>query len=224
MLTDDFGYSIVCDGMGGAQGGQIASKLATQTIDETLGKEMDGDIFHPKQAISAAINNANANVYNMAENNQELKGMGTTTVIAIVRENMLYYGSAGDSRLYKYNKATDMVEQLTKDHTMVEFLLDRGGITREQAENHPQKHYITRAIGIEAVVDADYSEHQLHSGDALLICTDGLYNYLSPEELKKKLCDSVQIGTVRPLIDSANKNGGGDNITAVVIVPEIESK
>ncbi len=221
VLASDLLYSIVCDGMGGAVGGSIASKLATEYIESTLDIGVSEKDFIPKQLLVSAINNANAAVYNKSKEDG-LAGMGTTAVVALLKENTLYCIYAGDSRLYKYNEENSEITQLTQDHTVVQFLLKKGGITPEQAKNHPQKHYITRALGVEEVVDADYFECEILQGDVFLLCTDGLYNYISPEDMIKKIKDSVELGTVRPLIDIANKNGGGDNITTVIIAPEFK--
>lgn len=219
VISPNLGFSIVCDGMGGIGGGEIASKLATEYIEKTLDEQIDEntDENFIKTILSDAIMGANTVVFNYAKKSVDLIGMGTTVVAVVIKNHKIYGASDGDSRLYKIDVKTNDITQITKDHTVVQFLLENGEITAEQAENHPQKHYITRAIGVEEYIQTDSFEDEFDENSVYLICTDGLYNFMSKDEIKKKTLDSVQIGTVRPLIDFAKINGGGDNITAVVI-------
>ena len=146
--------------------------------------------------------------------------MGTTIVAAVVLGATVYLLSAGDSRAYRYSKGE--VSQLTRDHTVVQLLLERGEITPDEAKTHPQRHYITRALGVEPTLATDYMEYTLRPGELLLICSDGLYNYVGEQQLPSLLEECGRLGAVDPLIDAANRGGGGDNITAVVIAQERE--
>ncbi|MEG2915680.1 MAG: Stp1/IreP family PP2C-type Ser/Thr phosphatase [Oscillospiraceae bacterium] len=219
IISQNLGFSIVCDGMGGTGGGEVASKMATEFIVKELDEKINDQtpISEINNIIIEAVVGANTAVHAHSEINSELKGMGTTVVVIVVKDKKIFGVSDGDSRLYKINVANNQITQITNDHTVVQFLLEQGEITREQAENHPQKHYITRAIGVEEYIETDSFESEFTDDDIVLICTDGLYNFMNIDEIKKKTIDSVQVGSVRPLIDLANTNGGGDNITAVVI-------
>lgn len=219
FIAPNFAYSIVCDGMGGIEGGEIASKMAAEYIERNLNDKIEPNLTEEElmQILDESVKGANAEIFNYAMKKQELKGMGTTAVVAIAKDNKVYGVSDGDSRLYKIDISKNTIEQITNDHTFVQILLDEGQITREQAKNHPKRHIITRALGVDIFIETDAFETSFNEDEIILICSDGLYNYADKEEIIKKSKDCVQLGTVKPLIDAARENGGGDNITAVIM-------
>lgn len=222
IISPELLYAVVCDGMGGESGGQVASQTAVEIIGNMLGRDIrpgigSGEI---KAVLECAVAGANATVHDMARRKPELKGMGTTIVAAVVLGNTAFLLSAGDSRAYRCSQGE--VSQLTRDHTVVQMLLERGEITADEAKTHPQRHYITRALGVEPALATDYTEYTLHEGEMLLICSDGLYNYIPDRQLPSLLEECAREGSVDPLIQAANRGGGGDNITAVVIAQDRE--
>lgn len=208
-------WCVVCDGMGGAAGGDIASKMAVELISKRI-ETCFNSKMKPSSVgnlLESAINLANIEIFDKAKENIEYSGMGTTVVAAIIGNNTVYVSHAGDSRAYiKHN---DEFDQITIDHSLVQEMVDRGEITEEEAENHPIKNYITRALGVDRDIAVDYCYHDFSEGDILLVCTDGLTNMVSDEEIAKKL--DLEEGCADELVKIALKNGGKDNVTAVVI-------
>lgn len=141
--------------------------------------------------------------------------MGTTVVCAIVRDNTAIIAHAGDSRAYLANK--DGIRQITTDHSLVQDLIDSGKITPQEAENHPNKNLITRAVGVDKRIDVDFEEIQLEEDETLILCTDGLTNYVSSQELFEDISDGQYYAFADRLVKRANNNGGGDNITVVAM-------
>ncbi|HAN44001.1 MAG TPA: Stp1/IreP family PP2C-type Ser/Thr phosphatase [Ruminococcaceae bacterium] len=216
-VTDSIGYAVVCDGMGGERGGNIASKTAVEKIEFILKRSINENLNanSVKAVLFNAVSVANSFIYDMAKENPELRKMGTTVVAAVVIDNGVYIAHAGDSRLYKINK--NEITQLTKDHSVVQILLDQGEITDEQAANHPKRHYITRALGAMPVIDIEYSEYLINEDDVLMICTDGLYNHLDKQTMAELTYESIRQNSAQPLINAANSRGGNDNITVAII-------
>jgi protein phosphatase len=210
-------YVVVCDGMGGENGGGIASRMAADSIETALLRAASGGMPETslRAALLCAVQGANSVVYEYAKRSPDLTGMGTTVIAAAVRSGLVCAAYAGDSRIYSV--LDGRLVQLTRDHTVVQVLLEKGEISPEDAKHHPQRHYITRALGISAALDADYIEHPLRPEELILFCTDGLYNFLSPGELLELSVKARQRQDVSPLIDRANQNGGGDNVTAVLV-------
>ncbi len=216
-FSDEVVWTVVCDGMGGAAGGNIASALAVKVISEKINasyrdKMRDSSI---RNMLDSALTAANIEVYDFAEMKPELHGMGTTVVCAIVKDNQAYIAHAGDSRAYVFSK--DNVRQVTTDHSMVQDLLSKGKITSEEAEHHPNKNIITRAVGVNKSIDIDFDQIDFDDDDVLLLCTDGLSNYVSNEEMIELMSDGKHYAFADRLVSQANKNGGGDNITVVII-------
>ncbi|MBR6594916.1 MAG: Stp1/IreP family PP2C-type Ser/Thr phosphatase [Clostridia bacterium] len=219
---DEWVSAVVCDGMGGVNGGSIASELALCVYADTLFKEigksgadLTGQII--KNSMLFAVSAANNAVRERAEKKAELKGMGTTLVAAFVWQDKAYVVNVGDSRLYK--TLSGAFSQVTKDHSFVQYLVDTGAITEEEAVDHPNKNVITRALGIAHEVDADF--FMVDSFDGLLLCSDGLSNYVSNDGLRAILSTGGTVkNKVKALIDAANNGGGGDNITAVLLMKE----
>ena len=216
-LPGEVAWAVVCDGMGGAAGGNIASALAVKVISDKITssyneKMRDSSI---KNLLDSAITSANIEVYDMAYSRPDLKGMGTTVVAVVVRDNVAHIAHAGDSRAYLVNK--DGVEQITVDHSLVQNLVDRGEITKEEAEHHPNKNVITRALGVDKRIDVDFSEIDMQENETLVLCTDGLSNCVNNSEMAEDIKDGQYYAFADRLVKRANKNGGNDNITVVAI-------
>lgn len=216
-FSDEVVWAVVCDGMGGAAGGNIASSLATKVISEKINVSYRENMKDAsiKNMLDTALTAANIEVYDMASEKAELRGMGTTVVCAIVKDNQAFIAHAGDSRAYVLGGGT--INQVTTDHSMVQDLLDRGKITSEQALHHPNKNIITRAVGVENYIDIDFDQVDLADDSTLLLCTDGLSNYVTDEQIVELTSDGKHYAFADRLVNEANKNGGGDNITVVVI-------
>lgn len=217
ILQEDLGYAMVCDGMGGEKAGDIAAAVTTEVVDRYLKKGLRPDmgVNSIRALMLSAISAANAIVYEQSQNSPDFSGMGSTLVLAVVSGNMFHIAHVGDSRIYMIEgeKAT----QLTRDHSMVQMLIDRGELSPDEAETHPQKHYITRAVGVAPRVEADYAEYPFPESGALLLCSDGLSNYLKAERVALQVRDCLKRGSARPLIDFALGQGGADNVTAVLV-------
>ncbi|WP_283607446.1 Stp1/IreP family PP2C-type Ser/Thr phosphatase [Faecalispora anaeroviscerum] len=218
LFAPDRAWAVVCDGMGGAAGGNIASSLAVQKIADTMTTEAlnQTDEIHFKELMAQAVGEANTAVYHLAKEQEELRGMGTTVVLVVAKEQRVYIVHAGDSRAYLI-LSDGTVRQITVDHSIVQELLDKGDLTEQQAQTHPQKNIITRALGVLPVVDVDYMEESFPQGARLLICTDGLSNYVGTQQISQLSTELDAKGFCDQLIASANRAGGGDNITVVVI-------
>ena len=205
---------VVCDGMGGHVGGATASQLAVQSILEFFDKEpLDNIIL----GIDKAIKFANEQIFATALAQPELKGMGTTATVTVMREEGAYIGHVGDSRIYL--KSDGKLNRLTKDHSFVQGLVDQGIIKDEEAESHPQKNQILKALGIREDVDATVCESpiQLKVGDTILMCSDGLSGLVKDARMEELVNENNVQQSAVDLINEANQNGGDDNITAAVI-------
>ena len=216
-FSDEVVWSVVCDGMGGAAGGNIASALAVKVISDKINasyrdKMSDASV---KNMLDSALTAANIEVYDMAEAQAELRGMGTTVVCAIVKDNQAYIAHAGDSRAYLISNGN--IQQITTDHSMVQDLLARGKITVQETINHPNKNIITRAVGVDKSIKIDFTQIDMEDDDALLLCTDGLTNYVSDEQILELMSDGKHYAFADRLVQKANSNGGGDNITVVIV-------
>lgn len=216
-LPGNVAWAVVCDGMGGAAGGNVASASAVKLISEKIATcyhvgMSDNSI---KNLLVSAVESANAVVYDTAGKNEALFGMGTTVVAVIVNIDRVYVASAGDSRAYILS---DEITQITTDHSMVQGMVDRGEITKEEARVHPKKNVITRALGVENEIRVDFFQEEIDKdNDVVLICTDGLTNFVSDEDIKKlaESCSKYEIAD--ELVKTANENGGGDNVTVVTL-------
>lgn len=224
---------VVCDGMGGAKGGEQASKIASKEFVTYMDNFLEPYIGNPakelhsheiKKALLTALSVSNEAVYKYSRGHFGMKGMGTTLVASLIIDKTVFGLNVGDSRMYflKGNK----IKQITKDHSYVQYLIDAGQLTAEEAQHSYQKNIITRAVGTEETVEGDVYKEKITEGTFILLCTDGLANFVENE----KICDIVsndygartidEIGLnvrVRKLVDTANTNGGTDNITAVLV-------
>ena len=206
-------YAVVCDGMGGANGGNIASKIAVEVIGSRI---RDGfqEGSSAEHLLTSAMATANAGVFDRAQREEMLSGMGTSVVAVITHGHTAYISHVGDSRLYLYRDGN--LTQITRDHSVVQELIESGQITEEEARSHPRKNYITRAIGVVSEEYGEYDELELQSGDRLLLCTDGLTN----EMTKADMCNLLAMPnkeTVENLIRAALDGGGKDNITVALM-------
>lgn len=217
VLSQTDAWAVVCDGMGGANGGNVASSIAVEKISEQIMEKFSEVVSEDniREMILNAVIYANRAVHEKAGADIELSGMGTTVVVAVVSNGIAHIAHAGDSRAYLI--AEDSIRQLTTDHSMVQEMVDKGDLTAQEARNHPQKNIITRALGVESSIRIDYSTTVFVPGSLLLICTDGLTNYIEEERI---LCLAKTMGAgelTERLVGMAKEAGGGDNITVAVI-------
>lgn len=209
--------AVVCDGMGGHVGGATASKIAVNTIIDNLNTNYYDD---PRIAIGESIDIANRAILNEAKAHPELSGMGSTCVLLIVRNGKVYIGHVGDSRIYLIR--SKKIVQLTRDHSYVQMLVDRGEITKEQAERHPRRNEITNALGISNMTPATVADDAIipEAGDCFLLCSDGLSGMVPNNIISKVISRQSEMNAqdrVNRLIALANENGGVDNITAQMV-------
>lgn len=218
VIGENCGYAIVCDGMGGEKAGDVASTTACQILSKFFDRDLNEEVSEAatKAILFSAISAANAKVFSMSRENLQYNGMGTTLIVVVVVGRQMHVVNIGDSRIYLCKDR--QVSQITRDHTVVQNLIDRGEISQEEALTHPQRHFITRALGVNNTLDIDYQMYDLEEGDMVLLCSDGLHSYLKTQELPELLRPCVREGSVQRLIDYANSHGGSDNITAVILV------
>lgn len=216
-LGERSSYAVVCDGMGGEKAGNVASQMACDTIcGRVESGYRDGiDQNSIRNLLITAVTAANSEVYAAARGNPDFEGMGTTAVAALVEKRILHIAHVGDSRAYVVSK--NEFTQVTRDHSLVQELLEQGKISNEDAKNHPQRNLITRAVGVGSKVCIDYLETTLNPGDRVLICTDGLTNHCDVSEIYETVLQYPPEKVPERLIDLANGAGGPDNITAVLL-------
>lgn len=206
---------VVADGMGGHKAGDFASRYTVEVILKSVRANRERN---PIKIIRTAIETANTKVLEKAREDENLSGMGTTVVAATVLGRYIYVANVGDSRLYLIR---DKIQQITKDHSLVEEMVRIGEIDRAQARNHPDKNIITRAVGVSSRVSIDFFDIRLEKEDTVLMCSDGLSNMIEDEEIEKIIKDGRhQLPEIAlELVERANRNGGKDNIAVVLIEP-----
>lgn len=227
-LDPQKGLFIVADGMGGHVAGEVASKLAVETIQEFLRiSDADSEITWPFQLdeslsaggnrIKAAIQLANREIVRHMQAQEDHRGMGTTVVTAVVVDDSCFIGHVGDSRAYLIRGGT--IRQLTRDHTFVNEQVEKGFMSRDEAQHHPARNILTRAVGSAEELDVDLAETRLENGDLVLLCSDGLSSMVGDEEILETTRKHVQDldACCASLVARANENGGLDNITVVVL-------
>jgi protein phosphatase len=200
----------VADGMGGAQAGEIASKLAAAALEDTDPGTMSGE-----ERVTMLIQEANRRVHERATADPSTSGMGTTMTVALVEGMLVAFGHVGDSRAYRYRNGS--IEQITEDHSLVNELLKSGKLSPEEAGTHPQRSVITRAVGTDPDVDVDSFTVEAEAGDVFLICSDGLTDMVEDDDILdvlEKFHDDLDRAT-KSLVSAANRGGGEDNITVV---------
>lgn len=216
-LPNGVAWAVVCDGMGGAAGGNVASSTAVKIISEKITSLYRKGMspLSIKNMLVTAINAANISVFDMSRANIELEGMGTTVVCTVVVDSVAYIAHAGDSRAYAVSN--NEVIQLTRDHSVVQELVEKGELTVAQAKHHPNKNIITRALGVDPDIKIDYCEYDINNDDIVLLCTDGLTNFVDSEVFENIIESNPYYQIADLLVSKANENGGGDNITVVAI-------
>ncbi len=215
VFDDESCFAVVCDGMGGPNAGDIASDMAVKVITESFVSGWNNKISvdDAKELLVESINAANTKIYNFAVSSPSYCGMGTTVVAAVMFGEKVMIANVGDSRCYS---VSDSLKQITKDHSYVQELIDSGKITEKEAENFPYKNVITRALGTNPVVTSDIFVVDNTDSVKFLLCSDGLYNFASENEILDVFSEASAENIASELVAIANKNGGGDNITALV--------
>ncbi len=216
ILDDKITLGIVADGMGGHNGGEIASKMAVEIISNKLLEGQFKNESEISKAIKESIESANTNIYLESVKNEKLKGMGTTVTLAYIIGDKLYIGHVGDSRAYIIRD--NEMNQITWDHSYVNELIKSGSITREEAKNHPKKNVITRAVGTSSILEVDLYWENIGKDDIILLCSDGLTNMVEEEDILSVFKNNYSMeNSCNILINMANNRGGKDNITIVAM-------
>ena len=221
VATDDgVQLAVLADGMGGYNAGEVASNMATSFIRSELGRWLreastqasDAEV---RRAMDICVDNANRAIYNAANSNPQYAGMGTTLVVAVFRDNQVLLGHVGDSRCYRLREGR--LQQITRDHSLLQEQIDAGLITPEQAAFSANKNLVTRAVGVEDTVLLETHQHDIMVGDIFLLCSDGLSDMLDDESIAQVLLahDSLE-SSAQALIDAANDAGGKDNISVIL--------
>ena len=205
---------IVADGMGGHRAGDFASRYVVEHMKEYI---ENSDLASPVMILRKALEKTNQGLFEEAQGNPDREGMGSTLVAATIEDDMMYVANVGDSRLYLLR---DSLAQITRDHSLVEEMVRLGELTEEQARNHPDKNVITRAVGVYPEVRIDFFDEDLEGEDTILLCSDGLSNMVTDDAMEGivKSCKNLQEAALR-LIETANENGGRDNIAVVLVRP-----
>ena len=215
---NDLQLYILADGMGGYNGGEIASKLAAETTKNYIQNNF-GKIEHNKESIlklvKDAMEYANIVVYEESKKDENLQGMGTTLDVCFIYNNKIYIGHVGDSRIYLVKK--DIARKITKDHSYVQQLVEDKKITREEAEHHPKKNMLLKALGCTSYVEPDIRARNLEKDDVLLMCSDGLTNMVEESKIYEVVRENKEKAP-EILINLANNAGGYDNITVITII------
>ena len=211
--------AVVCDGMGGAKSGNIASSLTVDVFVEEVRRSYSSGLDQEgvNQMLRSAVKLANFTVFDQAKQFEEFDGMGTTLVAVLIRNRRMPVIHVGDSRAYKVNE--DGIWQLTKDHSLVQMMVERGELTPEMARTYPGKNFITRAIGTEPMVLCDISHRDLEKGDFVLLCSDGLSNMMDEQEILFEVVHGVnRRNCCQRLLDIAKNRGAPDNVTTVLVM------
>lgn len=207
----------VADGLGGHRSGEIASQMAVDYIKENLSNVEN---YFDYNEMYRFVNAINHEIIDVSRNCEECLGMATTLTMCILDGDRLGVIHIGDSRAYRINEK--QMEQLTKDHSLVQVLVDEGKITSKEASVHPQKNVITRALGTDDIVQPDLYEYAVTTQDVILLCSDGLYNMVSEKAIREIALELSLEDATKELINLANHNGGNDNITVVLFNPKEE--
>ena len=209
---------VLCDGMGGAKSGNIASTLAADVFAQEIKQVWKSTLEADKidQMLRSAVKLANFTVFDQAAQFEEFTGMGTTLAAVLIRGREVTVVNVGDSRVYKVDK--EGITQLTKDHSLVQMMVERGDLTPEMARTYPGKNFITRAIGTETVAECDLFHYKVEKGDCLLLCSDGLSNMMDDQEILFEVVHGVsKQQCCQRLLNIAKNRGAPDNVTSVLI-------
>ncbi len=217
VFSGDAAWAVVCDGMGGANGGNIASSVAVKEISRRLKRGYRDSLSDDEivDLLTEIVQKANSKLYKIQKNDEQLRGMGTTVELVLVKRGKVHVVHAGDSRVYSVRGRK--IKQLTIDHSVVQEMVTKGEITKEQAMAHPNKNIITRALGIAPEIRLDYIECEFQHDDFVIICTDGLSNYIGPADFVRMSRVHSGEDYTQTLVDTAKEMGGSDNITVAVI-------
>ena len=209
---------ILADGMGGYKGGEIASRVAVTATEKYIKEKFylleKRDKKSIMKVIEDAIEFANTAIYEESEQDEELQDMGTTIEVCLIYKNKVYIGHIGDSRIYQIRN--NIMERVTTDHSYVEKLVRDGEITREESYTHPKKNLLIKALGTDEKAEPDLLDISIQKDDVLLICSDGLTNMIREDRILEIVSENVETA-IDNLIEEANKNGGLDNITVIII-------
>ncbi len=216
VLSDGAAFTVVCDGMGGASAGDLASATAVEVILQYVVSAYDPSMTSNDitRLLANAIDSANLEVFRLSQRDEKFFGMGTTVVAAIIRDSYAVICNAGDSRAYLIN---DTITQITRDHSIVQSLVESGKLTLEEAKVHPEKNVITRALGVEEHLIIDNYYVDINDNDKILLCTDGCSNYVDDDNILRIIKENSLDKIIDSLIRQANDGGGRDNITAAVV-------
>lgn len=216
FFKDGGAWAVVCDGMGGVSGGQVASEICVNEVSSHIEKgcRKSMSMKSVKNLLVSAITAANIKVFETASENKEYFGMGTTVVAVVILNGFAVVAHVGDSRAYFINND---IRQITRDHSVVQYLIDTGRITKEAAKTHPDRNVITRAVGVNIDVDIDVDIIPINEGEIILICSDGLYEYVSENEMFDMIKNPDEDEPAKKLLEMANEAGGKDNITVVTV-------
>jgi len=215
LINDKLNLFIVADGMGGHAGGEYASRIAITTIEESFKAHESASEMTPEALVETSIKEAGAKIVAKAEEDRALKGMGTTVIALHLADKKVILGHVGDSRAYLFRGG--VLEQLTEDHSLVNEQVKSGLISEEEAKTHQFKNIITRSLGVTPEVEVDLVTKKIKSGDAFLLCSDGLSNLVELSEMEKELRERETVLAAKSLVDIANKRGGDDNITVIIV-------
>ena len=208
---------IVADGMGGHRAGDYASRFSVQEMVKLVQKQESTSV---REIIDLSLHTVNSRLHVISETNKDMRGCGTTFVCATAKENLLYAANVGDSRLYI---AGEELRQVTVDHSLVEEMILAGSLDEAGARRHPEKNVITRAVGVEDYLDIDFFTAELHRGELVLMCTDGLTNMLENQDILQILRQGNTLEEkAAALVRAANGNGGTDNISVLLVDPFME--
>lgn len=219
VLDEDLAIAVVCDGMGGAQAGNVASAVAVETfaaaLEDSCKQGLPPDAERKQELLRTACRTANTKVYELAQSNPEYEGMGTTLVAVLILSHEIYAVNVGDSRCYIWSE--NALNQVTIDHSLVQVLVDSGDITPEEARTHPQKNLITRALGIDEMIRCDVFRLERRAGDKILLCSDGLSNVVTDDVMQAELTLLVSPeDTAKKLLSLAVEQGAPDNVTVIL--------
>ena len=214
----DLTWAVVCDGMGGAKSGQTASRIGVELLRDAAEKQLETlPEKQEKEFLLASIQGANRKIYERSLADSAMSGMGTTVVQAVVRGGVAHFAHMGDSRAYLFHH--DQLQQITRDHSYVQEMVDSGKLSAEEAERHPKKNLITRAIGTEPIVMCDIFHQEVARGDFLLLCSDGLSNMMDEQEILFEVVHGVKKDhCCQRLLDIAKNRGAPDNVTSVLVM------
>lgn len=222
ITRPDMGLAILADGMGGHQAGEVASAMAIDLINQFFenAAQRSGKLNF-SEIVSDSITLANSAIFELSQTKPECAGMGSTVVVTYFDGKKVYIGHVGDSRLYRYRNS--QLEQITEDHSLVQELVSRGLMSKDEALESTNKNLVTRALGIEESVTVDVNEDSWKKNDIYILCSDGLNDVLRDEQITELMAannDNMDV-TLNSLIDTVNENGGTDNVSIILIQPGV---